>query len=688
MFEDQLFLLAAIFSANADSTNCETLWAFFNGSDELFDIICSLWPELDDPTKLKFLFDSSGSLNSKYNSNPRELLIELLETNEQLISMVEMDPDTIAQRRQAITRYAKEFMKQVPPYDRTKFSTANGERLRKRLIICNELSDQLPMQYHSVSRIACMKDEKLSQWIKGIVEPLEYLNKRLNTSIKIKEFENMDPINVFEIILNAPDENPDAVVQRELMPYMTNSRHCELFLNSILTPKYFPLSSNYNFEIFYQLIPSFSLPGQEANRYLERVQRQCAFVVFKGGPNYLKIGPKSRLDQLLLDIGDETPVEPLGITVATLRNYSSLTEKSFRGYHMQDLYSISKNEELVQESHFASITRKCLETVVSEEATMKQLRELFNHDKSSQNIVFSQLSERKQLSIVIEILLELGNFSFLHKLIATYQYKVSEEVLEKYFWHFFNMAASGQRHGKDLVNAEKIVNLLLVENEAKYTCLKVLLDVTMDVSDYSINWGRSLTFRPSHILQFKEDQFGLISLLLESNRRLYKDIPVTYSILQKLLVAFGIENHRTTDTEENLIKILVLHIDHALVNMDFQFAYENTRELLKKRDIIDCWPTILQVGKFVDPSWRDGETPTEIIFLQLEVLGELLQICPVNEVEVVASQWSALELELLTRDLVEDPYSLEKSSSFNSLIQNGVSLNGVSNTIANFLSRS
>ncbi|CAR26624.1 hypothetical protein ZYGR_0H04420 [Zygosaccharomyces rouxii] len=688
MVEDQLVILAAIFAARADSTNCETLWTFFHSSDELFDIICSLWPELDDPTKLQFLFDPSEKSSSGHSTNPQDLLVELLETDEQLISMVEMDSDTITQRRQAISRYAAEYMKQVTPYDRIKFVTPMGDRLRKRLITSNELSDQLPMQYHPVWKVVSIKDEELPKWIEGIVEPLDHLNKRLNSSIKIKEFENMDPLSVFDMILNTPDENPDTVLQRELMPYMANGDYYERFLHSFLTTKDFPLNTNYNFEVFYQLILSLGLRGQETNKYLERFKRQCAYILFKNGPNYLNIGTKYRLNQVLLTIGDETPVGDLGITVETLLAYSSLTDKLFHGYHMQDLYAISKDDESVQESHFASLSRKCLETVVSEETTMKELKELLKHGKSSNNVIFSRLSEQKKLSIIIEILLEFGNFSFLHELIITYQYKVNEEVLVKYFWHFFNMASSGQRHKRDLANAEKLVNLLLEENAPKYTHLRILLDVTKDICDYSINWGRSLPFRPSHLLKFKEDPFGLISLLLESNRRLYKDVPATYSILQKLLVAFEIAKQGTTDSEENLVKVLVLHIDHALVNMDFQFAYENTRDLLKKKNIIDCWPTILQVGKFVDPNWRDGETPTEIIFLQLEILGELLQICPVDEVEAVASQWSALELELLTRDLIKDPYSLEKSSSVNSLIQNGVSLNGVSSTIANFLSRS
>lgn len=680
MIEDQLILLTAIFSARADSTNCKSLWSFFHGSDELFDIICSLWPELDDPTKLQFLFTPLEKFSSTDNKNPQALLVELLETDEQLIPMVEMDSDTISQRRHAISKHAAEYMQQVTPYDRIKFSTSRGERLRKRLITSNELSDQIPMQYHPVWKVIIMEDDQLSKWIKGIVEPLYHFNKRSNNLIKIKEFENMDPLSVFDMFLNTVDENPDAILRKELLPYITNGDHHERFLTSFLTTKNFPLNSNYNFEIFDQLIMNFGTRDQENHNFMEQFRCQCAYIAFINGPNYLKVGTKFRLNQVLSRVSEQTSVGNIGITVATLLNYSKLTDTIFRGYQINDLYNISQDDEAMQESHFTLLSRKCLETVTNEETTIRELKELLNDDKTSNHAIFSRLSKQRKLSIIIEILLEFGNFSFLHEFIATYQYKVNEDVLEKYFWHFFNIASSGQRYKKGLVNAEKLVKLLLEENPSKYRHLEVLLDVTKDVFDYSIDWGRSVPFRPSHLLKFKEDPFGLISLLLESNRKLYKDIRTTYSILQKLLVAFEIAKQGTTETEENLVKIVILHIDHSLVNMDFQFAYENTKDLLKKKKIDDYWPTILQVGKFVDPNWLDGETPTEIIFLQLEILGELLEICPVNEVEAVASQWSALELELLTRDLIKDPYSLEKSSSF------GLIQNGVSNTIASFLS--
>lgn len=65
------------------------------------------------------------------------------------------------------------------------------------------------------------------------------------------------------------------------------------------------------------------------------------------------------------------------------------------------------------------------------------------------------------------------------------------------------------------------------------------------------------------------------------------------------------------------------------------------------------------MGKFVDPNWVDNEIPTEIIVLQMSILGRLLEVCPLEEVEIVTSQWSTLELELSARDLVKDKYALD-----------------------------
>ena len=85
-----------------------------------------------------------------------------------------------------------------------------------------------------------------------------------------------------------------------------------------------------------------------------------------------------------------------------------------------------------------------------------------------------------------------------------------------------------------------------------------------------------------------------------------------------------------------------------------------------------------------DSSWIDCEIPTEIIYLQLEVLGKLLHICPEDEIEAVVSQWSGLELELSTRDLINDQYSLSNGGTDidfkNHIVEE------VSASVSNFLS--
>lgn len=683
MIEDQLILLAAVFAARADSSPCESLWHYFNGSEELFEVICSLWPEVDDPIKLQFLFKP---FTKSSEPSSQDLFIKLIETDNQLISMVEMDTDTIVERCNAIRRYAKKYMSQVPPYEKIKLTTALGQHIRKRLIICNELSNEIPVQYEPVWQD--LEDKELSRWISGIVKPLHHFNKRLKSSIKIKEFEKMDPLSFFYMILNSPDNNPNGVLQSELLPYLTNGNYYQLFLSSVVNIKEFPLDTKYNFEILYHLLISFSVPGAEANLYADQLQRQCALIIFKNGPNYLRIGSKSNLNQLLLKANTKTQVGTLDMTVENLLYYSQLTDDVFNGYTVQELYAISKDDEAAQQSHFASLARRSLETVTNQDHTLTEIAVLLNHEKAPEETVFSRLSEAKQLAILVDILLEKGNFLFLQTLISKYRYKMSDEVLVKYFWHYFNMASNGLRNNKDLINAERIANLLLEEDNVKYQHLRALIDVVVDIAGYKINLGKKITFKPSYLLKFEEDPYGLISVLLESDGKLYQDVSATYSILQKLQAAFKIKTQEKTDTEDNLVRVLVLHIDHALANMDFQFAYENTKELLKRNKIIDYWPTILQVGKFIDPNWLDGETPTEIIFLQLEILGELLHICPVDQVEAVASQWSALELELVTRDLIKDPYSLEKTAGFNSLMRNGVTLNGFGSSIVNFLSSS
>ena len=103
--------------------------------------------------------------------------------------------------------------------------------------------------------------------------------------------------------------------------------------------------------------------------------------------------------------------------------------------------------------------------------------------------------------------------------------------------------------------------------------------------------------------------------------------------------------------------------------------------MVDRPDASDHWVTIFQVGKFIDPNWIDGETPTEIIYLQLGILSKLLHVCPEKEYEVIVSQWSSLELELSTRNLISDKYSLENYQRSNDNFMNDVSTN-----VGNFLS--
>lgn len=117
---------------------------------------------------------------------------------------------------------------------------------------------------------------------------------------------------------------------------------------------------------------------------------------------------------------------------------------------------------------------------------------------------------------------------------------------------------------------------------------------------------------------------------------MYKDLPTTKSLLFGIYDSLSINREGQTGKVE--VDLMVLHIDYALVNLDFGTAYELGKQVFEicqeagqhmmKALGDEHWLTFYQMGKFVDPNWVDNEIPTEIIVLQMSILGRLLEVAP------------------------------------------------------------
>ncbi|AET37409.1 Sec39p Ecym_1158 [Eremothecium cymbalariae DBVPG len=676
MLKEQLYLLLSIFASRADKS--KILKYFEEGTQlsikEILEVICVFWPELDDPLNLEFIFDHIGVERTKNN----DLIFELLNGDESLIALVEINPELTVQRYRWIKEYVSSRLgKWQLSIDEVDYKFLF---LRSRSIICNEVVSDVMFYKPLFRKLKYLSSSggatAFYEWVNGILKPLAHVNRRIELNISIYEFEQKnceDVMQLFGEIYTDVLSAYKSVMYFEVSPYMTYSGCYDVFLKNCLSLDKFPLDTYNNFQSFRyvasEMNPIFAKDPSLNNLF----QHQLLKILYENGQNLIKIPLPNLPDELrnVLEGIDSSVTIDDGITSTELLDYSKYMDAL--GIHsLKEIHTLKNSNEPNQLSSFMSMSKYLL----SSSPSIETLQYLISSDK-----LYPSLSKDKQMSAIIESLLSLGEFSILHEFISKAGFQIDDSVLLKYFWRFFNGATNGSRNRPEMIKAKNTLSLLPA---GKYMHLEVLMDVADKLSEYSLNYSRNVPFTPSHLLEFKQDPLRIISKLLELNPSLYLNFDLTSTIMRKLYVGLEIPCE-DPNYEKELTRLTVQHIDCALVNMDLQYAYEKTMELFDKHgDISKYWLTIFQVGKFMDPTWPDNEIPTEIIYLQLEILSKLLHICPFEEVEAVVSLWSGLELELSTRSHVDDPYSLSNNKA-NKKLQKEI-VRQVSSSVSNFLS--
>lgn len=683
MSEDQLYLLSCVFAARADGTNLRKIIDAVERPLDIFDVVCVLWPELDDPENLRFLLCIESSNN--IDTDRDQLLVSLLGCDSKLIFISEMDNATTRERCTKTKLYVDDRLKRVEENPNYQFTSSKAKWLRNRMVTCDDIKPENTALHKQLWMEVMQEDAEITRWIKGIVEPLVHLNKRIDRYIKIKDFEKMDPLKVSHLMINDQTSLPTTNITRELIPYLKNNRVENIFLDNACTVENFPLNSYANYRVFLTLLTELKTNLSSVSSH--KMQVKASNIIFENCGNLLKVRSMDDLVHILQQIDDNVEIREYNLTAASLKLYSKYMDTCLPEYDLKSVYALTLEEESAQSAHFASIIKDLIAQVRRNPQVMSSIFQLMDPSSLEEHPIFTHLTKSKQTSILIETALEMGDFDLLHQFIVKYDSTVEEDVLLKYFWHFFNNASNGLRTRPEMVKADKTLDLLLQTEKGRYGYLKALMDVANELSNYSLNLGKGIPFKPSDILTFTTKPFDLISLLLELNQELYKDPFTLTNLLIKLKTALRLDLHGDRKlSEEELAHLLSLRIDHSLVNMDFSFAIENTEKLLKFESISEFWVTIFQVGKYISPNWKDGEIPTEVLVLQLEILGNLLHICPIEEVEAVASQWSGLELELTTRDALNDPYSLRNQEGSQNLVGPDLLLHGMSSSILNLLS--
>ena len=90
--------------------NCKNFTRDVRGSEDFIDAVIVLWPELDDPLKLKFLFQDEETsakrgFGAPQGNTDEDLLVSTVSGNEELISTLELDSVAISERARLIRSY-------------------------------------------------------------------------------------------------------------------------------------------------------------------------------------------------------------------------------------------------------------------------------------------------------------------------------------------------------------------------------------------------------------------------------------------------------------------------------------------------------------------------------------------------------------------------------------------------------
>lgn len=602
--------------------------------------------------------------------------LALLEDDKELLAMVEVDTQALQIRRSAFQKLIDtRFLQTQASIDKSNWRSTF---MKARILFCNALVTDALFYKPLWNRLSTDDYEPLQKWISGIVKPLAHLNQRCHKTMSIKEFQGLSSASAFSFMWQLSESsNSTAILQSrtiltyEIMPYLAYSGSYEEFLNVIFNEETFPFNTQGNFDVFKMIALEFQ--SYFPDSFVPKIQLRIVQILFEKGYMLKALpgpDPIEEHELILSSINNDICIN--GIELATLKSYSE-NMHALQIFNLKDIRKLADDDELVQKSFFASLCKQLLQR--SSSALLNYTEVLMHND-----CIFTKVDSKTKEFMIAESLLASGEFAMLRQFTSDTQIKIEDSVLLRFFWNFFNNASNGSCKRPDMISAQMILELLPSD---RYVHLSHLLNVCDHLSKYFLSFSKGVIFKPSTLLEFKTQPFEIISKLLELNPQLCRNTNEVFKILKELYGAFQLQSS-SPEFHDEFTRLLVLHIDFALANLDFEFAYQKTQLLLEKGNCRDFWSTILQVGKFFDPSWIDCEIPTEIIYLQLEVLGKLLHICPEDEIEAVVSQWSGLELELSTRDLINDQYSLSNGGTDidfkNHIVEE------VSASVSNFLS--
>lgn len=656
MVDQKLFLIACVHASNGDYRKLSKIYSKFQGSQEFINAVVVLWPELDDPLNLKFLFKADSD-ETDIGTNDNDLIVFEVASYPSFLSIVEMDENTVHQRYEEIQQYVNHKLN-ILGLSGTKFNW-----FQKRVIICNEISSKATLTYKPLWDIIKGQDESIDQWINGIVKPLAHYNERLHTEIKIRDFEKVvSNESQMSEWFNADDS---AILENELIPFL---KYNKLFYKSFLNDKY----NGNNFKItdipqYHRLQKLFQTFIQEFKDDQTEIEMKTLEIIFENSNNLTSFISLREIEADFLNkIDDNIELTNYSIKNKDVKMYCEVVEQysSVSNYSLLELYGITQEDKDAQFSHFTSLCERVLDKDES------HLERLLNPIPIFDKVKVDEAEDKnKIITTLMETTLQLEKYPLIPRIFSlTSENSHLLTILVNTFWQYFHNANG--MNTIEMSNAEKVLKYVKqYDITHKYANrLSQLISLCHDLFlsklwKFQRNDSKKRT-QPSQILEFHNSPIEIIRILMELNPNFYQnDIrQVTWSLWERILISL-----QCPEKETDYMDLLSLHIDYSLVYNDFIYASKHIDRLLQdevngKRH----WLTIFQVGKY--RSFENDNINLDMITLQMNILSRLLRVCPVEEVEIVTNQWNALSLQIQQIDLNADVKINNKDDSISKLL--------------------
>lgn len=328
MLEEQLYLLACVFASKADSHNIRKLAARLGSKSEYLQIICVLWPELDDPKHLSFLCKQELVERNAEEAelSSEDVIIKLLEGDSRLIPLIEMDNATISARYRELKEFVINKLNSKPLED-------VEDWLRERIMICNEMLPESPLYYSELWETADpgVISSKFTEWIDGVIKPLDHLDKRLHVIFKINEWNEMhdnDQFNlIFEGIESVQGNNKmTEIIEHELIPTLFYGKKWETFISEFLNKQQFSLKSDTNYKLFLKTYFSLEERLKGNSEAMRNLQSKMVDILFNNSENLFNL---SNLLHKFNELRDLLRIFPDDIAIEDEKNVTVLEMKQF-----------------------------------------------------------------------------------------------------------------------------------------------------------------------------------------------------------------------------------------------------------------------------------------------------------------------------------------------------------------------